>query len=761
MPKNFLRVSLLVTALISAPALAQGEPNTGSSHGSLVRAAPAAAPNVVIVLLDDVGFAASSVFGGPVQTPALSQLANRGLRYNRFHTTAICSPTRSSLLTGRNPHNTGIGAVMNTPDPRPGYNGFHTKDTATIATILQQNGYSTAAFGKWHQVPDWEASPIGPFDRWPTGEGFDTFYGFLGGETSQYDPVLISGTTPIMRPESDAYHLTEDLADKAVQWMNVQNSIAPERPFLLYFSTGGAHAPLHVPTQWSDKYKGRFDGGWDAMRNEIFARQKKVGIIPKNAKLTERENAMPAWESLTPEQKRFAARTMEVYAGFLEHTDVQVGKLIDAIEASGEANNTLVFYVFGDNGGSAEGGLLGSVNYFADTHGKPETDEYRTKHIDVLGTELSYTHYAAGWAWAMDTPFRWTKAVASHLGGTRNALVVSWPGHVSNPGSIRSQFGHVNDIAPTILDAAGIEFPTLVDGIKQKPFDGTSMLKTITTAKAPEYHATQYFEVFGHRSIYHEGWMASAFHERLPWKMRAPSDKSFEEDKWELFNLETDPSQAIDVSARYPEKLEAMKSLFESEARKNGVWPMQNYSYAEARKLPNLANGRTSITYHAGAIGIPESSLPNTMNKSWEVVANIQSDGTANGVLAAVGSIDAGWALYLDEDSCPRFVYRLYSVEALSLKCSQPLSLGSHKISMNLEYEGQGRAGPATLKLYADGELIDEAKTERTPPAIYTIDETFDVGIDRGAPVGFYPEHSSLGFPFSGGSIEDVTVSAK
>jgi len=761
MPKNLLRGALLATALVSAPALARNGEDPARAGEPLVRVAPAQAPNVVIILLDDVGFAASSAFGGPVRTPTLSALSEQGLRYNRFHTTGICSPTRSSLLTGRNPHNTGIGAVMNTPDPRPGYNGFHTKDTATVATILQQHGYSTAAFGKWHQVPDWEASPIGPFDRWPTGEGFDTFYGFIGGETSQYDPVLVNGTTPVMRPEGDGYHLTEDLADRAVKWMNMQQSVAPDRPFLLYFSTGGAHAPLHVPREWSDRYKGRFDAGWDALRKEIFARQKKAGLIPKNTLLTGREDALPAWNSLTPGQQRFAARTMEVYAGFLEHTDVQVGKLIQAIEASGQADNTLVFYIFGDNGGSAEGGLLGSVNYFADTHGKPETDEYRARHIDALGTQHSYTHYPAGFAWAMNAPYRWTKAVPSHLGATRNGLVVSWPGHIAGPGSVRTQFGHVNDIAPTILEAAGIAFPASVNGIAQKPFDGASMLKSVTGANAPEHHRTQYFEVFGHRSIYHDGWMASAFHERLPWQMRAPTGKSFSEDRWELFDLTRDPSQAIDLAARYPRKLEEMKALFESEALANHVLPLQNYSYAEGQKLPRLAGDRTSITYRAGAIGIPESSLPNTFNRSWEVTAGLQSSGSAKGVIASVGSIDAGWSLYLDDSSCPRFVYRQYSVEPLTLKCREPVGPGMHQIRMALSYEGPGRARPAMLRLYVDGIAVDEGHVERTPPSIYTIDETFDVGIDRGSPAGFYPEGAGLGYPFTSGAIAEVTISAR
>ena len=759
MRNSALRLVLLATSIIATPVLGQSGADQANAPEPLVRQAPKDAPNVIVILLDDVGFGASSAFGGPVNTPALQALSQQGLRYNRFHTTGICSPTRSSLLTGRNPHNTGIGAVMNTPDTRPGYNGFHQKDTATVATILQKNGYSTAAFGKWHQVPDWEASPIGPFDRWPTGEGFDHFFGFIGGETSQYEPTLIEGTTPVMRRKGESYHFTEDMADRAVKWMNMQQSLAPDRPYFLYFSTGGAHAPLHVRKEWSDRYKGKFDQGWDRMREEIFARQKKAGLIAKGAKLTPREAIIPAWDSLTGEQKRFASRTMEVYAGFLEHTDVQVGKLFDAVKASGEADNTLIFYVFGDNGGSAEGGLLGSVNYFAENHGKPESDDYRSGHIEELGSEESYTHYNVGWAWATNSPFRWTKAVPSHLGATRNAMVVSWPGHVAGAGSIRSQFGHVNDIAPTILDAAGITLPASVNGIAQKPFDGSSMLTTITTPKAPEYHPTQYFEVFGHRSIYHEGWMASAFHERLPWNMRLQSERPFSEDHWELFDLSRDPTQAVDLSASRPEKLREMIALFESEAAKNQVLPLQNYSYAGQAGLPKLANGRTSITYREGAVGIPESSLPRTFNRSWTVNANVNLGERATGVIAAVGGNNSGWSLYLDEKSCPTFVHRLYSMEPLTLKCAAPLAAGQHRITASLDHGGSDGAKPSTLKLEIDGATVGQGSVEYASPALYTIDETFDVGMDRGAPAGFYPRGSDLGFPFAGGKIEDVTVS--
>ncbi len=750
-------------ALLAASvwAFASFQANAQDAPEPLQRVAPKGAPNVVVILLDDVGFGASEVFGGPVRTPTLSALSSQGLRYTRFHTTGICSPTRASLLTGRNPHNTGIGAVMNTPDPRPGYNGFHTKDTATIATMLRQRGYSTAAFGKWHQVPNWEASPIGPFDRWPTGEGFDTFYGFIGGETSQYEPTLIEGTTPVVRPAGENYHLTEDLAERATKWMRLQNSITPDRPFFLYFSTGGAHAPLQVSTSWSDKYKGKFDSGWDALREEIFARQKASGTIPAHAVLTPRPEGMPAWDTLTDQQKRFAARTMEVYAGFLEHTDAQVSKLMDAIATAGEADNTLVFYVFGDNGGSAEGGLFGSLNYFADSHGEEETDEYRAKHIDKFGTDHGNSHYAAGWAWATNAPYRWTKTVASHLGGTRNAMVVSWPSRVAGAGSVRAQFGHVNDIAPTILEATGIEFPKVVDGIAQKPFDGSSMLKTITSTNAPEYHPTQYFEVFGHRAIYHQGWMASAFHARLPWKMRGTSDKKCEDDHWELFDLEADPTQSRDISQEHPARTKAMKALFEAEAHKNRVLPLQNYSYAEGAKLPQLSSGRTTVTYHEGAVGIPESALPKTFGRSWSATAQVRVEAGAQGVIAAVGGMSAGWSLYLDAKGCPTFAYRVFAMDQHLLTCDTPLAPGDHTIKLASAFEGPDNGGAATLRLFVDDKLVDERPVPLTAKSLYTIDETFDVGIDRGSPVGTYPTDGGIGFPFRGGSIAGVTIAGQ
>lgn len=722
--------------------------------------APARAPNVVVILLDDVGFGAASAFGGPIATPALDALAADGLRYNRFHTTAICSPTRASLLTGRNPHGTGIGAVENSADERPGYSGFHPKDTATIATVLRQNGYSTAMFGKWHQVPDWEASPAGPFDRWPTGEGFDRFYGFIGGETDQYDPSLFEGTTPVMRPAGKGYHLTEDLAARSVAWVRTQHALTPDRPFFLYFAPGATHAPLQVPRDWIDRYKGKFDQGWDKLREETFARQQRLGIIPADTKLTPRDPRMPAWNSLTPAQKRFSARMMEVYAGFLAHTDAQVGKLLGTLKADGRLDNTMIFYVFGDNGASGEGGLSGSANYFANIQGLPETEAIRTAQIDALGGPDAYAHYPAGWAWAMGAPFSWMKTVASHLGGIRNAMVFDWPGHITDHGGIRSQFSHVNDIAPTILEAAGIEAPPVVDGIPQKPMDGTSLLYSVADARAPERHTTQYFEVFGHRAIYHRGWMASAFHSRLPWSVMGFGNKSFESDTWELYNLDRDFSQAEDLAATHPDKLAELKALFTAEAAKNQVLPLRNTTLSSG-KLPELAAGRTSMTFHEGAIGIPETALPKTANRPWSVVATVEIGREAQGVVATLGGRSAGWSLYLDPGRRVNFTYRLFDLKTVTLRTARALPPGRHQLRFDFDYAGPGYGKGGTMRLLVDGAAVASDVLPASPTVFYTIDESFDVGLDHGSPAGAYPADAAPGYAFRGGSISEVTITAR
>ncbi|WP_018312998.1 arylsulfatase [Cupriavidus sp. UYPR2.512] len=758
--RKFLATCL---ALGTTPAFAQPGPMVAPAAPTAAKPAyqvkaPAGAPNVVIVLLDDVGFGAASTFGGPVQTPVLESLAHEGLRYNNFHTTAICSPTRSALLTGRNAHATGIGAVANVPDERPGYSGFHTKDTATIAEVLRQNGYSTAAFGKWHQTPDWELSPSGPFDRWPTGEGFERFYGFHGGETDQFDPSLYEGTAPVMRPPGRDYHLTADLADKAIDWLRVQHAVTPDKPVFLYFAPGAAHAPLQAPKAWIEKYRGKFDQGWDKLREEIFARQKALGVIPANTQLTARMPDLPAWDTLSPDQKRVASRLMEVYAGFLAHTDAQVGQLVEALKASGQFDNTMFVYIVGDNGASAEGGLSGSASYFAPVQGLPETDAIRLAQLDALGGPGTYAHYPAGWAWALDTPFKWTKAVASHLGGTRNPMVVTWPKRIAERGALRSQFGHVNDIAPTILEAAHIQAPSVVNGIPQKPMDGVSLLYSFADGKAPARHATQYFEVFGHRAIYQDGWMASAIHSRRPWTVIDYGQKPFDGDQWELYDLTTDFSQANDLAQREPARLERMKQLFLREAERNQVLPLRNMSPADARKLPSLSAGRSSVTYGQGVVGVPESALPKTYNRSWSVSATVDAGERARGVIAALGGHSAGWSLYLDGEGHPVFMYRLFDLKTVTLRGPAPLSAGRHELRFDFNYDGGGYGKGADVALLVDGMPAGSDRLPASPPGFYTIDETFDVGIDHGSAAGTYPADAPLGYAFGGGRIDKVSM---
>jgi arylsulfatase len=753
----------MLALLAAMPALAEAPASPPTSADPLARfgpRAPAGAPNIVIVLLDDVGFGATSSFGGPVPTPALDALAQTGLRYNRFHTTAICSPTRSSLLTGRNPHATGLGAVMNSVDDRPGYSGFHAKDTATIATVLRQNGYSTAAFGKWHQTPDWEVSPIGPFDRWPTGEGFDTFYGFQGGETDQFDPSLFEGTTPVMRPPGAGYHLTEDLAARASAWLRTQHELTPDKPALLYFSTGGAHAPLQAPRDWIERFKGQFDSGWDAMRVATLKRQKAMGIVPANTDLTARDAQLPAWATLSPEQQRVAARQMEVYAAFLAHTDAQVGKLIATLKANGQFDNTLFFYIVGDNGGSGEGGLHGSGSYMGAIQGMPETDAIRLAGLDAMGGPGTYPHYAAGWAWALGAPLPWMKTVASHLGATRNGMVVNWPRGISAPAGIRSQFGHVNDIVPTILEAAHIAVPEVVDGIKQKPINGTSLVYSFNDAKAPERHKTQYFEVFGHRALYHDGWMASAFHTRLPWKAFSLEQKSFEADKWELYDLSKDFSQAHDLAAKQPARLAEMQALFMAEAAANDVLPLANIIVSTGRGLPSIPGKRMVMRFGPGTAGIPESALPKTYNRSFSVTATLDSAGSAQGVVAALGGSSAGWSLWLDA-GVPVLTYRLFNIQTVTLRGAAALAAGSHQLRFDFDYDGKGFGKGGTVRWSIDGAVAGSDHVPASPPGLYTIDESFDVGRDRGSPVADYPAAGGLGFGFTGGSIGEVVIEAR
>ncbi|TXS93860.1 sulfatase-like hydrolase/transferase [Parahaliea maris] len=726
-------------------------------------AAPEGAPNVVVVLLDDVGFGAASTFGGPADTPGLEALAAEGLRYNRFHTTAICSPTRAALLTGRDAHRANVGTVMNVANAYPGYQGVLNPHTATVAEMLRQRGYSTAAIGKWHLAPSWETSPMGPFDRWPTGVGFEKFYGFMGGETDQFDPTLYEGTRPVMRPDVDNYHFTEDMSREAIEWLQLQHSLTPDKPFFLYYSTGAAHAPLQVPKNWIERYKGRFDQGWDAMREEIIARQKQLGVIPPNTDLTPRPDLIPAWDSLSDDQKKVAARLMETYAGFLAHTDAQVAKLVDHLKASKQFDNTLFFYVVGDNGSSAEGGPPGSINYMGALQGLQEPVQLQLAKLDSIGSAESYPQYPAGWAWALTTPFQWVKQVASHLGGTRNPLVVSWPRVIEDKGGLRQQFSHVNDIAPTILAAAGIEMPQAINGVSQLPMDGSSMLASFASATAPEFHDTQLFEVFGNRAIYHDGWMASARHDRIPWTVGlANKPSNFDDDRWELYNLDDDFSQAHDLSAEQPAKLAELQQLFNSEAQDLRILPLRNAANVRT-PMPFLAEGRERVTYYTGTVGVPEDQVPNIDNRSWSVVTDVavNRDGGGRGVLATMGGTAAGWSLYLDDSGRPVFEYRIFEFGQIRLQGRDPLPAGAHNIAVKFDYDGPGYAKSGTFTLKVDGVTQGSDSVRASQPAFFSIDETFDTGIDTGSPAGHYPDDAPLGYPLRGAILHQVDLGGR
>jgi arylsulfatase len=556
--------------------------------------APPGAPNVLLVLIDDVGFGATSITGGPISAPALDRLAHEGLRYNNFHVNALCSPTRAALLSGRNDHEIGFGTVTEGATGYPGYNSVWPRSAASIAAVLRDNGYSTAAFGKWHNTPAWEVGPAGPFNHWPNALGFDYFYGFMAADDSQWEPRLYRNNVPVepWGKPADGYHLTIDLADDAIHWLHEHDAVAPQKPFFIYFATGATHEPHQVPQKWIDKYKGRFDEGWDKMRAETFARQKAEGIIPANAELTPRPAELPAWDSLTSDQKKLLAHQAEIYAGFLEQTDHEVGRVVDAIRAAGQADNTLVLYIVGDNGASGEGGLEG--HDIADANGKPKPLDQRLKVSPALGSDMYFNHYAVGWAWGLDAPFQWTKQVASHLGGTTDPLVAVWPAKITDHGAVRGQFQHVTDIAPTIYEAAGITPPDTVDGVKQWPLEGHSIVASFTNANAPSTHPLQYFEMLGNRGIYKDGWWAGSRHV-LPWEIFGLKylTTPIGNHPWELYNLTEDYSQAHDLAAKNPAKLKEMVALFDSEAKRNNVYPLVPNFGAP----PYVSQGQTHFVY--------------------------------------------------------------------------------------------------------------------------------------------------------------------
>jgi len=724
--------------------------------------APAGAPNVLLILTDDVGFGASSTFGGPIQTPNFQRLADSGLRYNMYHTTALCSPTRAALITGRNHHSVASGDITEFATGYPGYNSLVPKSAGSGGAVLKENGYNTAWFGKMHNVPDWMSSRAGPFDLWPNGLGFEHFYGFLGGDSDQWHPALYENTTPIEPYVGNPdYILDIDLADKAITWMRMQHALAPQKPWLLYYATGTAHAPHHAPKDWIAKYKGQFDQGWDKVREETLARQKKLGVVPQNAQLTKRPEEIPAWDSLSADQKRLYARMMEVYAGALSHADYNIGRLLDAVQESGQMDNTLIIFMMGDNGASAEGSLQGTTNEVAvNANGVKEDLPFLLSMIDELGGPRTYNHYPVGWAHAMDTPMQWTKQVASHFGGTRNGMVISWPARIKDKGGLRSQFCHVIDIVPTIYDAAGITPPTELYGVKQKPLDGTSFVYTWDNATAPTRHGTQYFEMMGNRAIYKDGWMASTTPLRLPW-INTGYEPNPDDFKWELYNINEDFSQANNLVGKNPDKLKELQAAFDVEARKYNVYPLDSSmaSRADPAIRPSLTRGRNEFTYFPGMIRIPEGSSPDFKNKSWTIAAEVTiPQGGANGVLGTIGGHYGGWALLL-MDGKPMFAYAMSNQpqHKYRVAADQPLAPGNHIIRVKFAYDGGGIGKGATATLLVNERQVAEGRIPQTIGVRFSLDETFDVGEDTGTPV-LEEYESKMPFRFSGTLKKFVVV---
>jgi arylsulfatase A-like enzyme len=716
---------------------------------------PSGAPNVLVVLLDDVGFGASSAFGGPCQTPTAERLAAGGLKYTRFHTTALCSPTRQALLTGRNHHSVGMGGITEIATSAPGYNSIRPNTAAPLAETLKLNGYSTAQFGKCHEVPVWQTSPMGPFDAWPTGGGgFEHFFGFIGGEAHQYHPALYDGTVPVEpdKTPEEGYHLMEDMTDRAIKWIRQQKALMGDKPFFVYFAPGATHAPHHVPTEWADRYMGKFDQGWDRLREETIQRQKTLGVIPADAELTARHAEIPAWDDMAEDLKPVLARQMEVYAGFLEYTDHHVGRLVDALQDLEILGDTLVYYIVGDNGASAEGTLNGTFNEMINFNGAAaiETPEFMAERLDDFGGPDSYNHYAVGWAHAMDTPYQWTKQVASHFGGTRNGTVVHWPGGFQARGELRSQFHHVIDLAPTVLEVAGLPEPTSVNGVQQLPLQGVSMAYTFDGAEEPDRHETQYLEMFGNRGIYHQGWTAVTRH-KTPWILVGEEVPTFDDDVWELYDTTTDWTQARDLAKEQPDKLHELQRLWLIEATKYNVLPLDDRAgerlNPDLAGRPQLIRGNRQLLF--GGMGrLSESSVVSIKNKSHAVTAEVvvPSSG-AEGVIIAQGGSIGGWSLYA-KDGKPRYCYNLLGVQRFYVEGDRPIPAGTHQVRMEFAYDGGGLGKGGDVVLFLDGEQVGQGRVGATAAMVFSADDTCDVGVEGGAVVS--EDYGPRGNEFTG-----------
>jgi arylsulfatase A-like enzyme len=699
--------------------------------------APEGAPNVILVLLDDLGFAGTSNFGGPVSTPTFDRIASEGIYYNNFHTTAVCSPTRAAIKSGRNHQVNNMGFITEMATGFPGNTGEIPQNVTPVAEILRLNGYSTGAFGKWHETATWETSVSGPMDRWPHRQGFDKFYGFFGGETNQWAPFVYDGTHVVELPEDPNYHFMNDMTNQAVAWMKYQKALTPDKPYFMYFAPGATHAPHHVPQSYIDKWKGKFDEGWDAMRQQILDRQIKLGVVPAGTKLAPKPEAIQQWESLTPDQKKLFTRQAETFAGFLDMTDHEIGRLLEAVDESGQADNTMVIFVYGDNGTSAEGGANGMYSEMTYFNGVQETVEDMLKKYDKWGGPETYPHMAAGWAVMFDTPFQWTKQMGSDHGGTKVGMAIRWPKGIKANGGLRTQFTHVIDVAPTILEAAGLPEPKTVNGIEQRPMDGTSMVYSFNDASAKEKHTTQYFDITGNRAIYHEGWYARTIH-RAPWE--AKPRRALTEDIWELYYTPDDFSLANDLAAKNPGKLKELQDLFMKEAEKNHALPLDDRTFermiAANVGRPDIMGDRKTLTLAEGMVGMSENVFINIKNRPIILTAEIEvpAGKTANGIIIAQGGRFGGWALYV-KDGIAAYDYNFLGMQRFTVSANQKLTPGKHTVKFDFAYDGGGPGKGGLGTIYIDGKKVGEGRIERTQPGIFSADETADVGIDLATPV--------------------------
>ncbi len=718
--------------------------------------APKGAPNVVVVLIDDMGFGVSEAFGGPVTTPTMDKLADNGLRYNRFHTTSLCSPTRVALLTGYNHHSNNMGCIGEAATTFPGYTSVRPQTITPMAEVLRQNGYNTAAFGKYHETPPWEISNSGPMDRWPTHSGFEKFYGFIGGETNQWSPLIYDGSTLVETPDNPDYHFTTDMTNQAISWVRFQQALSPDKPFFMYYAPGATHAPHHVPKAWAEKYKGKFDQGWDKLREMTLERQLKMGIVPPGTRLAPKPAGIKDWDNLSADEKRLFTRQMEVYAGFAEQTDYEVGRLISTLNDLGVMDNTVVIFIAGDNGASAEGqmnGMYSEMTYFS---GVAETVPEMLKHYDNWGGPSTYPHFSAGWAVALDAPFSYTKQVASDFGGTRNGMIVQWPAGIKAKGEVRSQFGHVIDIAPTVYEITKIPAPKMVNGIEQDPIEGTSLAYTFNNAAAAEQHKVQYFEMFGNRGVYQDGWFARTLH-RPPWKLKP--DNTLQEDKWELYNTGDDFSLANDLSAKNPDKLKAMQDVFMKEAEKYHALPLDDRllerTNAELMGRPTVMGNRNTVTYGEGMKGMGVDIFIDLRSKSYTITAEVTVDANGNGVIVCQGGRFGGLSFYLKNNK-PAFCYNYLGMESTQIMADQPLKPGNYKLVYDFRYDGggMGKGGIGTISV--NDKKVAEKRIEKTQPGIFSVDDLADVGVDDGTHVADYGKSSKFT-----GKIGYVTIERK